>query len=162
MSLPLPTDIASAMKSNNWNVENGYKYAVDRECSAWIKQKVLRATSWDQIQQDLHALNMRCLFSVKTDKKNRFLRAKLRIILLGHQHAVKQGEHYFENFSQTARWSSIRAQACINGFTIAQQVDTGAAFLFEDVEESSQVLVKVPKELGEILGCGELAFCVKQ
>ena len=67
MSLPLPTDIASAMKSNNWNVENGYKYAVDRECSAWIKQKVLRATSWDQIQQDLHALNMRCLFSVKTD-----------------------------------------------------------------------------------------------
>jgi hypothetical protein len=164
MSLPMPTDIASAMKSKNWDVENGYKYAVDRECSAWIKQKVLRGTSWDQIHQDLHTLNMRCLFSVKTDKKNRFQRAKLRIILLGHQHAVKQGEHYFENFSQTARWSSIRAlcaQACINGFTIAKQVDTGAAFLFEDVEESSQVLVKVPKELGEILGCGELAFCVK-
>ena len=57
-----------------------------------------------------------------------------------HQYAVKQGEHYFENFSQTVRWPNIRAicaQACINGFTYAKQIDTGAAFL---------------KELGDILG----------
>ena len=164
MTLPLPNDIKEAIQSKNWNAPNGYKYAVERECKAWIKQGVLKGTSWDQIKQDLRALNMRCLFTVKTDKKNRFQRAKLRIIILGHQHAAKPGEHYFENFSQTARWTSIRAvcaQACINGFTIARQVDTGAAFLFEDLEAGAQVLVKVPKELGDILGCGELAFCVK-
>ena len=164
MSLPLPDTIEEAMQSPNWGVEKGYKYAVERECKAWKKQGVLQGTSWDQVQQKLHALNMRCLFTVKTDKKNKFQRAKLRIIILGHSHAAKQGEHYFENFSQTARWTSIRtvcAQSCINGFTIARQVDTGAAFLFEDLEPGSQVLVKVPKELGEILGCGELAFCTK-
>ena len=164
LSLPVPNTIDEAMASDNWSAHKGYEYAVKRECDAWIKQKVLKGTSWDQIKQDLHALNMRCLFSVKTDKKNRFQRAKLRIIILGHQHAAKQGEHYFENFSQTARWPNIRAmcaQACINGFTFAKQVDTGAAFLFEENERGTQVLVNVPPELGKILGCGELAFCLK-
>ena len=164
MTLPLPTDLKSAMESPNWDVPMGYKYAVDRECNAWIKQKVLQGTSWDQIKQDLHALNMRLLFTIKTDKKNCFQRAKLRILILGHQYAVKQGEHYFENYSQTVRWPNIRAicaQACINGFTYAKQIDTGAAFLFEANELGTQVLVRVPKELGDILGCGELAFCLK-
>ena len=67
-----------------------------------------------------------------------------------HQYAVKQGEHYFENYSQTVRWPNIRAicaQACINGFTYAKQIDTGAAFLFEANELGTQVLVRVPKEL---------------
>ena len=156
--------LKSAMESPNWDVPMGYKYAVDRECNAWIKQKVLQGTSWDQIKQDLHALNMRLLFTIKTDKKNCFQRAKLRILILGHQYAVKQGEHYFENYSQTVRWPNIRAicaQACINGFTYAKQIDTGAAFLFEANELGTQVLVRVPKELGDILGCGELAFCLK-
>ena len=146
MTLPLPTDLKSAMESPNWDVPMGYKYAVDRECNAWIKQKVLQGTSWDQIKQDLHALNMRLLFTIKTDKKNCFQRAKLRILILGHQYAVKQGEHYFENYSQTVRWPNIRAicaQACINGFTYAKQIDTGAAFLFEANELGTQVLVRV-------------------
>ena len=145
MTLPLPTDLKSAMESPNWDVPMGYKYAVDRECNAWIKQKVLQGTSWDQIKQDLHALNMRLLFTIKTDKKNCFQRAKLRILILGHQYAVKQGEHYFENYSQTVRWPNIRAicaQACINGFTYAKQIDTGAAFLFEANELGTQVLVQ--------------------
>ena len=90
MSLPLPSDIKGAMESPNWDVPMGYKYAVERECNAWIKQKVLQGTSWDQIKQDLHALNMRTLFTVKTDKKNRFQRAKLRIIILGHQHCLNR------------------------------------------------------------------------
>ena len=81
---------------------------------------------------------MKCLFSVKTDKKGRLARAKLRILVLGHSRAVKYGEHYFENFSQTVKWPNLRAccaQACIDGFTIAKQWDTGAAFLYEALEQ---------------------------
>ena len=33
--------------------------------------------------------------------------------------------------------------------------------MFEPNEPGTQVLVKVPRELGDILGCGELAFCHK-
>ena len=66
----------------------------------------------------------------KTDKKRRFLKAKLRLIIQGHKRAVTCGEHYFENFSQTVKWNNLRAcvaESTIRGFTVARQVDHSAA-----------------------------------
>ena len=100
VALPIPNDIAEAMaQHDNWNAEFVHKYAVDRECGTWIKMEVLKAmVSGEKIPDDVHALNLRTMFTVKKTKKGKFLRSKLRIIALGHQYAAKRGEHYFENF----------------------------------------------------------------
>ena len=162
MTLPSPDTLHEAILHANWNAENGYRYATIRELKSWVKHKVLldRGAAPDIAK----LLNMRFLYSHKTDKKGKFQRGKLRIIILGHKHAAKKGEHYFENFSHTVCWPNLRAtcaQASMEGFTIARQWDTHAAFLYSDAEPGAEVYTRVPKELQEVLGIGETAFVAK-
>mmetsp|Transcript_3275 Transcript_3275/g.7082 ORF Transcript_3275/g.7082 Transcript_3275/m.7082 type:complete len:371 (-) Transcript_3275:927-2039(-) len=163
MDLPKPAGIEEAMAHPNWDVENGYKYATERECSAWVKQHVLKDAT--DIPADLKALNARCLYTAKTDKKGRFQRAKLRIIIMGHQRAVVQGEHYFDNFATTVKFPNLRAccaQACLEGFTIARQWDTGAAFLYAPNAPGARVMIFVPEGLRKLLGVkGPYAWVLK-
>ena len=166
VALPIPNDIAEAMaQHDNWNAEFGHKYAVDRECGTWIKMEVLKAmVSGEKIPDDVHALNLRTMFTVKKTKKGKFLRSKLRIIALGHQYAAKRGEHYFENFSQTVKWGSLRtacAMACEEGFEVACQWDTNAAFLYAGLEPGARALVKLSPELQKIWGMSEYCWCMK-
>ena len=109
VSKPVPTTISGALaQSDNWSAERGYKYAVERECGAWITQKVLLGVKEGEDTTDLHALPLRTLFSVETDKHGRFLRAKLRIYVAAHSRAVVHGEHFFDNFAQTVKWANLR------------------------------------------------------
>ena len=51
------------------------------------------------------------------------------------------------------RWPNIRAicaQACINGFTYAKQIDTGAAFLFEANELGEEILDQLTLRLNDL------------
>ena len=80
LSKPLPNNLKEAMAQvDNWNAEYGYKYAVEREYGAWIAQGVLESTKPGDCLDNLTALNIGMQFSVKTDKKRRFKRAKLRL-----------------------------------------------------------------------------------
>jgi len=85
-ALPIPNNIAEAMaQKDNWDAEFGHKYAVERECGTWIKMEVLKGMlSGEKIADDVHALNLRTMFTVKKTKQGKFLRSKLRIIVLGH------------------------------------------------------------------------------
>ena len=92
------------------------------------------------------------------------MRAKLRIVILAHKFAARQGEHYFKKIAQTVKWGNLRtacALACDEGFTIACQWDTNAAFLYGDSEPGAKVLVRVPPELQKIWGVTEYCWCVK-
>ena len=132
----------------NWDVPNGYKYATDKECGAWVHHEVLGRA--DSVPDGLDVINLRCLYSVKTDKKGHFKKAKLRVIVLCHKFVAERGQHFFENFSQTVRWPNLRAlcaQACLEGFSIAEQWDTSTAFLYEKLEPGARVIVRVPEEL---------------
>jgi hypothetical protein len=161
--LPPPNTIDGAMASSNWDVPYGYKYATERECSAWVKQEVLKDAK--TIPDDLKALNVRLLYTHKTDKKGRFQRAKLRIVIMGHCRAVVRGEHFFENFAHTAKFPNLRAccaQACLEGFTIARQWDTNAAFLYAKNEPGTRVMIFVPENLRTLLGVtGPYAWVIK-
>ena len=159
-SLPVPTSIAEAMaQKDNWDAEFGHKYAVERECGTWIKMEVLKGMlSGEKLTDDVHALNLRTMFTIKKTKQGKFLRSKLRIIVLGHQYAAKRGEHYFENFSQTVKWGNLRtacAMACEEGFEVACQWDTNAAFLYAGLEPGAKALVRLSPELQEIWGLSE-------
>ena len=163
---PIPNTIAEAAEqSDNWNADMGYKYAVERECGAWMKHEVLKSfKNGETLPPDLHALNLRTLFSIKKTKKGKFLRAKLRIVVLGHKHAARQGEHYFESFAQTVKWGNLRtacALACDEGFTIACQWDTNAAFLYGDNEPGSKIVIRVPADLQKTLGVSEYCWLAK-
>jgi hypothetical protein len=165
-SLPVPTSIAEAMaQKDNWDAEFGHKYAVERECGTWIKMEVLKGMlSGEKITDDVHALNLRTMFTIKKTKQGKFLRSKLRIIVLGHQYAAKRGEHYFENFSQTVKWGNLRtacAMACEEGFEVACQWDTNAAFLYAGLEPGAKALVRLSPELQEIWGLSEYCWCMK-
>ena len=75
-------------QKDNWDAEFGHKYAVERECGTWIKMEVLKGMlSGEKIADDVHALNLRTMFTVKKTKQGKFLRSKLRIIVLGHQYS---------------------------------------------------------------------------
>ena len=166
LSLPSPSDIGEAMAQEaNWNAEKGHKYAVERECGTWVKMEVLKGMlSGETIPDDVHALNLRTLFTVKKTKKGKFLRSKLRIIVLGHKYAARRGEHYFENFSQTVKWGNLRtacAMACEEGFEVACQWDTNAAFLYAGLEPGAKALVRLSPELQEIWGLPEYCWCMK-
>ena len=162
MSLPVPANIDEAKASPNWDVPEGYKHATEKECGAWVHHEVLRnATS---VPQDLDVINLRCLYSVKTDKKGRFKKSKLRVIVLCHKFVAERGQHFFENFSQTVRWPNLRAicaQACLEGFTFAEQWDTSTAFLYQKLEQGARVIVRVPAELRSYFGVGEYAWVDK-
>ena len=165
LSKPLPKNLKEAMAQvDNWNAEYGYKYAVERECGAWIAQGVLESTKPGDCLDDLTALNLGMQFSVKTDKKRRFKRAKLRLYVAAHERIVKQGEHYFENFSQTVGWGRLRqccAQACEEGFVGCKQWDTCAAFLYAKNEPGTVVLIKLSEELAKALNVTPFCWCVK-
>jgi hypothetical protein len=159
--LPIPNTIEEARLSPNWNVPNGYKYATERECGAWLQQGVLETADAPGLTK---LINLRALYTVKLDKQRRFKKAKLRIIISCHSRVAKEGEHYFENYSQTVKWPNVRtvcAQACNEGFTIVRQWDTGSAFLHADIEPGAQVLVSVPDAMQEIFNVGPVARVLK-
>ena len=162
VTLPRPTTLEEAIASPNWHAEKGYRYATIRELQSWVKHSVLQdrgsPPDWSKL------LKLSFLYSFKTDKKGNFDRGKLRIIVLGHKWAAKQGEHYFDNFSHTVAWPNLRAcmgQACLDGFTIAKQWDSHAAFLYADAEPGALVYTRVPPELQAILGLPEVAYVAK-
>ena len=164
MSLELPgSTLADAMKHPNWNRVNGYRYAAIRELKAWVKHAVLQDKGAAPSTANL--LNLRFLWSCKTDKKGLFSRAKLRIIVLGHKWAAKHGEHWFENHSHTVHWPNLRtcmAQACLEKFTIAKQWDAHAAFLLSDNEPGAECYARVDQALQEVLGLStDVAFVAK-
>jgi hypothetical protein len=165
LSKPVPKNIKEAMAQvDNWNAEFGYKYAVERECGAWVEQGVLQSTKADDCLDELTALNVGVVFTVKTDKKRQFKRAKLRLYVAAHERVVVQGEHYFENFSQTVGWGRLRqccAQACEEGFVGCNQWDTCAAFLYAENEPGTVVLVKLSDELAAALNVTKYCWCVK-
>uniref|UniRef100_A0A7S2E0K0 Integrase catalytic domain-containing protein n=1 Tax=Haptolina brevifila TaxID=156173 RepID=A0A7S2E0K0_9EUKA len=163
MTLPEPTTIAEAQASPNWDVPNGYKTAVEKEAGSWIHHEVLRNAT-EAPPPNIDVVNLRTMFSVKKDKKGHFKKAKLRIIVLCHKHVAERGQHFFENFSQTVRWPNLRAicaQACLEGFTVAEQWDTSTAFLYEKLEPGARVLVRVPLELQDRFGVGGYAWVDK-
>ena len=159
--LPIPNTIEEARQSPNWDVPNGYKFATEKECGAWIDQGVLETADAPGLTK---LINLRALYTVKLTKTREFKKAKLRIIISCHSRVAKQGEHYFENYSQTVKWPNVRtvcAQACNEGFTIVRQWDTGAAFLHADIEPGAQVLVSVPEAMQEIFKVGPVARVLK-
>ena len=100
MSLPIPKSLAEARDSPNWDVPKGWKYAYEKEGAAFIKHKVMEDvdTCGDAVPIDMGEV-----LTVKTDKHGRFKTAKLRFVVKAHKGVAKQGEHYFDNFSQNRR-----------------------------------------------------------
>ena len=89
---------------------------------------------------------------------------ELRLYVAAHERIVKQGEHYFENFSQTVGWGRLRqccAQACEEGFVGCKQWDTCAAFLYAKNEPGTVVLIKLSEELAKALNVTPFCWCVK-
>jgi hypothetical protein len=106
---------------------------VEKECGSWVHHGVLRSAT-EAPPPNLDIVDLRTMFSIKSDKKGHFKKAKLRIIVLCHKHVAERGQHFFENFSQTVRWPNLRAlcaQACLEGFTISEQWDTFCGLLMK-------------------------------
>ena len=56
MTLPVPNTIGEAKASPNWDVENGYKMAVEKECGSWVHHEVLRNA--EQVPEDFRRSNL--------------------------------------------------------------------------------------------------------
>lgn len=153
LSLPIPNNLAEARQSPNWDVPFGWKYAYEVEGGAFIKHGVM--TDAETVPADCTVIPMGEILTVKCDKHGRFKKAKLRFVCKAHQRIAKQGEHFFDNFSQTCKWSNLRScvdYACLKGFTEAYSWDTSTAFLYQVLEPGTRVYIKLPPGLGEFCG----------
>ena len=109
----------------------GWKYAYEKEGAAFIKHRVMEGV--DDYPEDVVPIPMGEVLTVKTDKHGRFKKAKLRFVVKCHKGIAQQGEHFFDNFSQTVKWQNLRKCldfACDRGFIIARSWDTSTAFLY--------------------------------
>ena len=151
LSIPEPTDLASAQASPNWDVPRGYKAAVETEMGRWKTMKVYQPVM--SIPDRAKSLGLRLVFTVKTNETGCFDKAKCRLVVLGHR--AELGEHYLENCATTMKWPSFRttmAVALHQGAILFKQWDTSTAFLYADLEPNTECYVKVPPELVEFLG----------
>ena len=152
MRLPLPKNLAEAKLSPNWDVPNGWKFAYEMEGSAFVKHRVMEDAT---VPGDVSPIDMGEVLTVKTDKHGRFKKAKLRFVVKCHKGVALQGEHYFDNFSQTVKWPNLRRTldfACDRGFTIARCWDTSTAFLYQVLEPGTRVYVRLSNGLSEFCG----------
>ena len=151
LSIPEPTDLASAQASPNWDVPRGYKAAVETEMGRWKTMKVYQPVM--SIPDRAKSLGLRFVFTIKTNETGCFDKAKVRLVVLGHR--AELGEHYLENCATTMKWPSFRttmAVALHQGAILFKQWDTSTAFLYADLEPNTECYVKVPPELVEFLG----------
>ena len=105
MSLPIPEGLAEAKLSPNWDVPFGWKFAYETEGSAFVKHRVMKSV--DHCPSDAVPIDMGEVLTVKTDKHGRFKKAKLRFVVKCHKGVSQQGEHFFDNFSQTVTLSLL-------------------------------------------------------
>ena len=153
MSLPIPKNLSEAMLSPNWDVPFGWKFAYSTEGGAFIKHRVMQDV--DTVPDGVTVIPMGEVLTVKTDKHGRFKKAKLRFVVKAHSGIAKEGEHFFDNFSQTVKWPNLRKVldfACERGFCVARSWDTSTAFLYQVLEPGTQVYVKLPNGLGQFCG----------